>query len=269
MSLIIRLLSQVIALRGMLVRFLHKQDLEVKYCKVHRLWSTLAVCTALIVSAGAAHALPSLQLDVAGGTYDSSSSTIIAGQNPFTVYALLDTTSLSGAGTFYISAAIVPKTAIGSFGSFTVNGTTYSAGSGMQYGNPPVDATGNKNDLPAHGIYDTYYAEIAFTFDSSKKAIAYNTADHPGGLTTGAGTLLYNAFNVDMSGLTAGYTVHFDLYNIKTDKKGNITVDQFAPFSHDAQGPGGGTSVPDSASTMMLLGIGLVALEGFRRRFAK
>lgn len=253
-----------------LAQLLHYDDPEVKFCKLHRLWSTLAVCTALIVSAGAAYALPSLQLDATGGTYDSSSSTIIAGQNPFTVYALLDTTKISGSGTFYISAAIVPKTTVGSFGSFTVNGTTYSSGSGMQYGNPPVDATGNKNDLPAHGVYDTYYAEIAFTFDSSKKAIAYDTQYNPGGFTEGAGTLLYNAFNIDMSGLSAGYTVHFDLYNITTDKKGNIAVDQFAPFSHDAQGPGGpSTSIPDSASTMMLLGIGLVAIEGFRRRFAK
>jgi hypothetical protein len=76
--------------------------------------------------------------------------------------------------------------------------------------------------------------------------------------------LLYSAFTVDMTGLLDNYTVHFDLYNVKLDKQGNIEIDQFAPFSHDAQG--GSRPVPDSSSTMVLLGIGMIALEGLRRR---
>jgi hypothetical protein len=209
-------------------------------------------------------AIPSLQLDIAGGTYDSSSQTIIAPANPFTLYSVVDPSSISAGGTFYLSAAIVPKTSVGSFGSFTVNGTTYSSAN-MVYGNPPSLALENNDQLGSHGIYDTYYAEIAFQFDPNNTALSYNTADNPGGLTaSSSGSLLYSAFTVDMTGLLDNYTVHFDLYNVKLDKQGNIEIDQFAPFSHDAQG--GSRPVPDSSSTMVLLGIGMIALEGLRRR---
>src|SRR4026208_915366 len=61
-------------------------------------------------------AIPSLQLDIAGGTYDSASQTIIAPANPFSLYSLVHPSTLSAGGTFYLSAAIVPKTSDGSFG---------------------------------------------------------------------------------------------------------------------------------------------------------
>jgi len=211
-------------------------------------------------------AIPSLQLDIAGGTYDSASQTIIAPANPFSLYSLVDPSTLSAGGTFYLSAAIVPKTSDGSFGSFTVNGVTYSSAN-MVYGNPPSLTLENSGELPSHGIYDTYYAEIAFQFDPNNKALSYNTATTPGGFTSSdSGSLLYSAFNVDMSGLLNTTTVHFDLYNVKLDRKGNLVVDQFAPFSHDAQGAS--FQVPDSSSTMVLLGIGMIVLEGFRRRIS-
>ena len=225
----------------------------------------LGVVTALL-SANVAFALPSLQLDIAGGSYDSATETIVSSGDPFTVYALLDPATLSGGGTFYLSAAIMPKTSVGAFGSFVVNGTTYSAGN-MIYGNPPSLAIHNSDELASHGIFDTYYAEIAFTFDADSKALAYNAQDNPGSFAADAdGSLLYQAFNIDMSGLAENYNVHFDLYNLRVDKKGNVEVDQFAPFSHDAQG---GTQVPDAGASVALLGVALLGLEGFRRRFAR
>src|SRR5262249_38960822 len=158
--------------------------------------------------------------------YDSATETIVNTSNPFNLWALLDTTKLDSSGpiTYYISAAIVPKVGPavkpGQFGSFKINGQTFTDSVGMQYGTPPLDAL--FPDLPTHGIYSTYYAEIGFTFDPTKKALAYDTALNPGGLIASPnGTLLYNTFNIDVSGLAAGYQLHLDLYDkwVKTGKK--------------------------------------------------
>jgi hypothetical protein len=217
--------------------------------------------------------VPLLQLDIAGAYYDSASQTIIANNNPFTLYALFHdegNTAATPAGTYYVSAAIIPKTEnppVASFGSFTVDGTAYSVGN-MTYGTPPVDALLNRDDLPSHGIYDTHYAEIGFTFNLGDNATPYNAQDTPGGLVEpSSGSLYYHAFTIDISGIAAGYNVHFDLYSTTVDPKtGKVTVDKFAPFSHDAQG---GTRVPDSSSTLILFGMAILAFEGFRRRFAR
>src|SRR5262245_1469648 len=126
-------------------------------------FKTVACLAAIATFAGVAHGLPTLQLDIAGGTYDPVTQTVIASGNPFTLYALYNTASGPLTGTYYISAAIVPQTTSPSFGSFAIDGTSYSAGGGMQYGNPPVSAA--FPDLPSHGIFPTYYAEIAFSFN--------------------------------------------------------------------------------------------------------
>lgn len=216
-----------------------------------------------------AFGVPLLSLDIAGGTYDSAAETIVAQGNPLTLYALFNTQAGQASGTYYIAAAIVPKTQnppTTSFGSFTINNVTYSAAN-MSYGNPPASITEGSRDLQSHGIYDTHYFEIAFTFDASKRAELYNTQDNPGGFQQdAAGAMLFEDFEIDITGLAAGYQVHFDLYNIGTDKRGNETVQDVAPFSHDAQS--GSLSVADTSSTMILLGMALLAIEGMRRRIA-
>ena len=213
-----------------------------------------------------ASAVPLLSTDIAGGTYDTASGTIIAANNPFTLYALFNTQKGIASGTYYLAAAIVPKTEnppVAPFGSFTVNGVSYSAGN-MAYGNPPASVVDNNLDLQSHGIYDTHYVEIGFTFNSTKRAGVYNSQVNPGGLhTDSSGAMLYQDFNVDVSGLAAGYAVHLDLYQLGTDAKGRETVIQFAPFTHDAQS--GIPTVNDTSSTMMLLGIAMLAVEGMRR----
>jgi hypothetical protein len=231
----------------------------------------LVLGSILGLAANASFAVPTLQLDIAGGSYDPVTQTVIAPDDTFNLYALYNTQmgSTMPVGTYYLSAAITPQTpnaSLTTFGSFTVNGTTYSAAN-MNFGNPPAAVSENNDDLQSHGIFDTHYAEIGFTFDLNNTATLYNTQDNPGGLNINPnGSLIYQAFAVDLSGLSTGYNVHFDLYKLGLDSEGNITVTDFAPFSHDAQG---GHGVPDPASTALLLGGALAALEGFRRRFAK
>ena len=48
-------------------------------------------------------------------------------------------------------------------------------------------------------------------------------------------------------------------------KNGDFTVDDFAPFSHDAQS--GGSSVPDGGVTLGLLGLGLLGTKAICRSF--
>jgi hypothetical protein len=200
-----------------------------------------------------AAALPMLQLDIAGGYYDAATETIIASSQEFTLLAIL--TPQSGTGglgglfdqTFYISAALVPKVGPGgqALGSFTFDGTSVDATGGMTYGNPPLEdaADHDGGDLPPHGVFETYYREFPFTFSPTNTTGAYNTETSPGGLPlTSDGTAYYASFTVNTVSLDPAYTVHFDLYDEaivqrKNDPTIDVDVDDFAPFSHDAQSP--------------------------------
>lgn len=221
--------------------------------------------------ASSAWAVPTLQLDIAGGNHiPGDDETVYSTSDQFTLYALLNPTvnnhnpapgTPNFGGTFYISAAIVGTGGPG-FGSFSIGSTTFSQNSGMQFGTPPVDIVPDNKDLPSHDVFPAWYAEVAFSFDTAHRAQSYDVQVNPGGLVTGSGPLYYHGFNVDVSGLSDGYAVHFDLYNIIGDKVGD-----FAPFSHDAQS--GGRNVPDGGMTLALLGTGLLGIDALRRRLWK
>jgi len=236
-----------------------------------------------------ASAVPMLQLDIGGGSYVGGSDQSIHAQSTvFDLYALY-TGTVAPSGTFYISVAIQPKqsqlTIQPNFGTFIVNGVSYS--SGLNYGLPPldvIDGAPKVQDLGSHDVYPTYYAEIAFTFDLidlSKQSGIYNTAENPGGPQSGTGSY-YQKFTVDISGLLSAYSLHFDLYNQTVKDVGAkilspnaITMGDFAPYSHDAQsglggGGGGGGSllVPDGGTTIILLGLALLGVCGLGRKFA-
>lgn len=207
--------------------------------------------------------LPLLQLDIQGGTYvGGTDQTTYANGTSFTLYALLNNPNSTQLGNqYFISAAILPNPGNptpANFGSFSINGVTYSAASGMQYGNPPLDTT--SQDLPSHGIFSTWYAEVGFTFSATNTLNAYNVQSDPYDPESRfslTGTMIYQAFNIDISGLAPGYSVHFDLYD-----PGSPIVK--APFSHDAQS-GEGHNVPDGGVTLILLGTGLIGLRSFRK----
>jgi hypothetical protein len=237
-------------------------------------WNFNGLMAAFVVISGVTiektWAIPTLQLDIAGGTYVGGSEESTISNGPvFDLQALVTSSylALDPGQTYFISAAITPKTTVPlqeSFGSFTINGVTYSASSGMQWGRPPVeDAIDTYGDLPTHGIYDTHYAEIAFTFAGADLLAAYNAQDG----SSADGTVRRKTFAVDTTGLADGYELHFDLYNTEYIRKKKLNlevIDEFAPFSHDAAS-GLGTQVPDGGSTAMLLGAGLAGLSAIRR----
>jgi PEP-CTERM motif len=250
----------------------------------------ILMAAGLVLAAGSpAAALPTLQLDIAGGFYDPVTETILTDQDSFTLYAYLSFDGTNGSGgptgksmsdligtTYYLWTALTPKVdTSATLGSFDLNGTTVNATADMTYGTPPIEPDhGNPDqDLPKHGIYDTYYLQTAFTFtdDLAHRADPYNTADATGSTPSysGGDYMLFEAFSVDRTLLSDLYELHFDLGStvlVSNPKHGDdLQVDIFAPFSHDA-GTGTGHQVPEP-STVMLLGAGLLALAliGWRR----
>lgn len=247
-----------------------KMTMKIK-CILNR---AIVIFFAVIVGSTSAYAIPSLQLDIQGGTYDTLDQTIFATGDSFTLYALLlPGSSNSLSDDYYISAALRPITGQpgGTFGSFTFDGTTVNVTADMRYGVPPLEDYLSKDpgDLSRHGIFDTYFTQFKFQFSGSNVTQAYNSQDDAGQGPTAYSTgdkMYYQSFQVDTSLLAAGYSIHFDLYNTKLGRgTGDIDVNKFAPFSHDANST---TSVPEP-TTMLLLGFGLVALAGVRRRFGK
>ena len=226
----------------------------------------------------AANAVPILQLDIGGGHYvDGTDESIVTDDAQFDLYALGTpggNTSSSAllSGTFYLSVAITPIiTTPLDFGSFVINGVTYDI-TDMVFGTPPVDTYYGTPEagLPTHEIFDTFYLQLVVDFVSTDQTSTYNSQDNPGGINTAGTGTYFDAFTVDISGMNAGYGLHFDLYNAvvangPTGALGDLDEGIFAPFSHDAHTNCCTTQVPEPG-TLGLLGIGLIGIGIQRRR---
>lgn len=223
------------------------------------------------------HAIPTLQLDIANGSYDNATQTILSPGKVFTLYAYLIPNSKNKlSDTYYVSMAVEPMIDDSmSIGSFDFDAQTINVTGDMVYGVPPLEAIASlqgwdSGDLSKHGMFPTYFAEYEFGFNNSVFTNTYNTQDRaisggPVDLTySGTGLRMYYvALNVDTTNLINDYMIHFDLYNTAIKKGGDIDVTQFAPFSHDAQSTN--VSVPEP-SLALLLGSGLMGLWLWRRR---
>ncbi len=207
---------------------------------------------ALALGAPMARAIPNLQLDIVEGLYCSSTGpggkncheTTISLDGSFNLVALLKYDRSQATTGYLLSAAIVQPADLSNslnlgetgFGSFTVNGVEYSGTNGtMVYGTPPADGLA-AGDLATHGVYDTYFGEIMFDFDTAMTVASYDVSlvrawIPPPEVALGRCTKL----SPDASGLTGDYQVHFDLYRCDGGMASKCTGGGLAPFSHDAQ----------------------------------
>jgi hypothetical protein len=159
-----------------------------------------------LITTSVSYAIPSLQLDIKNGYYYTPTATILSSSQQFKLYAyLIPDANATLDDTYYISAAVTPQVgpAYADLGSFSINGDAINVTSGMVYGDPPIETYTSQlkdpGDLSPHGIFNTYFKQIAFTFNPANKAIAYNTQDTTGVGPTqnSSGTMYYQSFDID------------------------------------------------------------------------
>lgn len=227
-----------------------------KACYVIRAMKKIA---ALLMLAGAfaqsASAVPLLQLDIGGGLYVAAVEGTVAQTPEFDLYALLNAGKQQFDGNYerdyFLSVAIAPRTPVvpvGGIGTVKVDGVSYSFAN-SDYGHP--------DGIPPQGVFDTLYREISFKFIDAPayRAVKYNVQNLPNvdPVPDPTGVLRFTKFAIDVTDLNPDYYLIFDLYN----KNQNGAVDQFAPFSHDAES---GHRIPDNGGTLALLVVGLAGL---------
>ncbi len=236
-------------------RFLHLRLDVMDKCLRIRQGALLILCWMVVGSLQSAQAIPTLQLDIVSQNtfYDPITESITTSSSNFTLYALLNPDRDSDLeGNYFISAAVMGP--IDGGGSFVFAGDTIEVNNEMTFGRPPLE---EEQQLPPHGIFDTYFHEFPFIFSSSSQAIPYNTQDNAGfGPTLSGDTGFYfRSFEVDTSNLGEGLSLHFDLYQTGSG------IVEFAPFSKDAAF----RQVPEPG-TILLLALGLTGLATWNRR---
>lgn len=216
---------------------------------------TLLILGLVLVVSSGAMAVPSLQLYIDGAVYDGDTQTWISYSNDFDLY-VIGNGNLSDV---LVSMALsTPEAGDPSGVTVEVNGTPYNS---WQWGYSPLENDpaiwDGGGDLPTHGIYPAWYTEfeagdfgeVGGIQDVQPPSTWNPTMGYiPGGNHLGE----YKMYSISITG---DAFVHFDAYNLNPDG----TIDQFAPFSHDA-----GTGVPEPA-TMLLFGLGLAGAGVVRK----
>jgi|TARA_R110002124_G_scaffold81502_2_gene214870 PEP-CTERM motif-containing protein len=234
---------------------------------------TLAALAIGMLGSSSVLAVPTLQLDIDGGTYlGGTEESTVTNAATFDLWALGKVPSVDTTIDYYLSIALLPQSQnIGdpaNLGGITVNGTALSSLIGdSEYGTPPIESISNGGELGPHGIFDTLYYQIAFSFDGLPTVASYNVQDDTAGP---AGEELFKqVFQIDASSLAMGYGLHFDLYTYGETNGNRTAITDFAPFSHDAAYCVDRNCEPvevSEPSTLALFGISLIGLVAIRRR---
>lgn len=206
--------------------------------KIH---SLIVACCCMLASV-AVHANPDLQLGISYGLYDSGTETIITSEGEFTLntFGLAQgDTAISPDETVYLSITVTsdPGLDLRAFGSFVFDGVVYDS-SKLLLGVPPEEANmgPDGNDLSTHGHFPGMFLQHSFKFSRANLTEDIDTRSNPGYLPSLNGDMYYfQSFPVKVTGLHAGYNLHFDLYTTTEEQAGDVGISRSAPFSHDAE----------------------------------
>lgn len=267
--------------------------------------ASLVMALAISGLSPVARALPTLQLDASGGNYvGGSEESVVISSDTFDLYALLNEENGGNAdstlsGLYRVAIALTPKAPLSpvpNIGSFSFAGETYTSAD-MTWGIPPdallTGTTSIGAELASHGVYDTYFMEFDFMFNSANQLAPYNVQDDSGNPASHIGTGLYfEKFAVDVSALGPFYGLHFDLYQVAKEATKIVSdtyspgavkkkiqgqwkwvtysystdMIEFAPFSHDAEYVPPPPQIPDSGTTAIFLGASLIVAGLLRRK---
>lgn len=249
-----------------------------------RVFNSIVVLVMVLMAMplSSARAVPELQLDIIGGSYDDTTETVISNASAAVVVALR-TFGGSKAGqsdgmlseTVYLSLAALKSNgdAVGldelNGALIDINGVTFT-GQEFLFGTP-IHGAADGSDLPKHGVYETSFLEMAFQFSAENQTAEYNTAETPGAssLYLGGQDSFFKVFTVSIATLADEVYLHFDLYMTTVGESAELEVDKFAPFSHDAElRPLSTAPVVAIAEPRLSIGflIALLAIVGSRKQ---
>lgn len=244
-----------------------------------------AVLLAMFGVSTPCYAVPALQIYLQGATYEESTDTWVASSSDtLKLWVIGDVGRLGAIADVKLSAAYdaaftptfsFTPSQTGDYLGYT-DSTTPATPTYIQTqvvtssSTGPFPLLGDGSTLAPHGIFEPGVAWQEFAlgnFASTDSLIGDFQPNGSGTLPaqTGAERGQINVYNIAVTGVPSGFTVHFDAYDHYTT--GTHVKYKFAPFSHD----GGTTTVPEPAS-LLLLGLGLIATaatQKVRRRFRK
>jgi hypothetical protein len=242
-----------------------------------------ALLTIAVIGGGTAFSEPILQLYIEGATYDTLTETWVAapigssttGSANIRLWTIGNVAGPGGKGPISdVKLSIAYNSGISPNIEITgsqINTADYPGwNDDSPTGNPTwiqtntsgeLPTMGDGSSLPDHGIYGpgvTWQEFLIGNMTLTDSPIGDFTNSFPSPTDGTVGQI--NVYNIAISQVQHGDSIHFDLYDHVESKNGARIV--FAPFSHDADGQ---VNIVPEPSALLLLGTGMCALAFYTR----
>ncbi len=241
-----------------------KRSLEKKFKR-----GAALLCSMVSLVPTQAEAIPNLQLYIEGSTYDTTTETWshVVGADPLRIWIIGNTAGPGSQGDLQDVNLVVSidPTPVAAAPTISLTGSTTDGYGAFFDPSTPINPSfvtsgmGFHPILSPHSVFDA--SQYWEQFDLGDMTLADSPIgdfilEMPTPSLEAEGQI--NVYEVGISQLGLGDTLHFDAFGFYTNKSG--VKETFAPYSHDAIG----TVVPEPG-TYVLLGTTLCATLGVRR----